>query len=448
MAPKPRLSIHWFRRDLRLEDNHGLFRAFRDHGDVLPLFIFDTEILDKLEDKADRRVDFIHRALRGIQAELAKRGSSLLVEHGKPIEVWNRLLDRFDITAVTTNHDHEPYAIARDAAVGELLAARGIPFRTFKDISIFERGEVRKDDEGPYTVYTPYMRRWRGLFTPEMAAPHPSEDLLNRLWRTEPMTMPSLEQMGFLSTDLQAPPIGLNERLLTNYERTRDTPSIIGTSRMSTHLRFGTVSVRELVRRSLKSSPKYLNELIWREFYMQILWHFPNSGNAFKPAYDRIVWRNDETEFSIWCEGRTGYPLVDAGMRELAATGLMHNRVRMVVASFLTKHLLIDWRWGEAWFAAKLLDFELSSNNGGWQWASGSGCDAAPYFRVFNPRLQQERFDPQLNYVKRWVPEYGSANYARPMVVHEAARDRVLRVFKEALSGAGKASDQQTNLFA
>lgn len=448
MPAKPRISIHWFRRDLRLADNHGFFRALSEHGDVLPLFIFDTEILGRLEDKADRRVDFIHRALTVMQAELVKRGSTLLVAHGKPVEVWKRLLEQYDITAVTTNHDHEPYAIARDSAVGELLAAQGIPFRTFKDISIFERGEVVKDDGAPYTVYTPYMRKWRSLFTPEMAAPHPSEDLLDRLWRTEPLPLPTLEAIGFMPTDLQVPPTTLSEALLRNYEHTRDLPAVNGTSRMSTHLRFGTVSVRELVRRSLKASPKYLNELIWREFFMQILWHFPHPEKAFKPAYDRIPWRADEEGFKAWCEGRTGYPLVDAGMRELAATGLMHNRVRMVVASFLTKHLLIDWRWGEAWFAAKLLDFELSSNNGGWQWASGSGCDAAPYFRVFNPKLQLERFDPSLTYVKLWVPEYGSANYVRPMVVHEAARDRVLRVYKQALSGGTEVNGSQTKLFA
>ncbi|MBK9147381.1 MAG: deoxyribodipyrimidine photo-lyase [Flavobacteriales bacterium] len=448
MAAKPRISIHWFRRDLRLQDNHGFFRALSEHGEALPLFIFDADILDRLEDKADRRVDFIHRTLTTMQSELVGRGSTLLVEHGRPIDVWKRLLERYDITAVTANHDHEPYAIARDAAVGELLAARGVPFRSFKDVSIFERGELVKDDGGPYTVYTPYMRKWRARFTPEMAEPYPSEGLLSGLSKTEPLPLPTLDQIGFQRTDLHVPPATLSEELLAGYEHTRDHPAVNGTSRMSTHLRFGTVSVRELVRRSMQTSPKYLNELIWREFYMQILWHYPHPEKAFKPAYDRILWRNDESEFKSWSEGRTGYPLVDAGMRELAATGLMHNRVRMVVASFLTKHLLIDWRWGEAWFAAKLLDFELSSNNGGWQWASGSGCDAAPYFRVFNPKLQLERFDPQLNYVKHWVPEYGSASYSRPIVVHEAARDRVLRVFKEALSGAGKAGDKQTNLFA
>jgi deoxyribodipyrimidine photo-lyase len=444
---KPRISIHWFRRDLRLADNHGFFRALSEHGDVLPLFTFDEEILGKLEDKHDRRVDFIHRALQGMQAELVKYGSSLLVEHGKPIEVWKRLLDRFEITAVTTNHDHEPYAIARDNAVGELLASHRIPFRTFKDISIFERGEVVKDNGGPYTVYTPYMKKWRAFFTPDMAAPFPSKDHLHRLWKSAPLPLPSLEDIGFRPTDLQAPPTTLSEEILKNYSETRDIPSIVGTSRMSTHLRFGTVSVRELVRRSLRSSPKYMNELVWREFFMQILWHFPNPEKAFKPAYDNIEWRHDEAAFKAWCAGRTGYPLVDAGMRELAATGLMHNRVRMVVASFLTKHLLLDWRLGEAWFAAKLLDFELSSNNGGWQWASGSGCDAAPYFRVFNPRLQLEKFDPQLRYVKKWVPEYGSANYVQPMVVHEMARQRALDTYKKGLEG-GLAKDQrQTKLF-
>jgi len=447
VAAKPRIGIHWFRRDLRLADNHAFFRALSEHGDVLPLFIFDTCILEKLEDRHDRRVDFIHRALSGMQAALVKQGASMLVEHGQPIDVWKRLLERFEITAVTTNHDHEPYACARDRAVGELLASHGIPFRPFKDISIFERSQVMKDDGGPYTVYTPYMKKWRAQFTPGMAEAFPSMEHLHRLWRTPPIPLPSLLDIGFHPTDLQAPPITLEEELLKNYDRTRNIPSIIGTSRMSTHLRFGTVSVRELVRRGLKSSPKYLNELIWREFFMQVLWHFPQPDRAFKPAYDRIPWRADEEGFAAWCEGRTGYPLVDAGMRELNATGLMHNRVRMVVASFLTKHLLIDWRWGEAYFAAKLLDFELSSNNGGWQWASGSGCDAAPYFRVFNPQLQLERFDPELKYVKHWVPECGTANYARPVVVHEAARDRVLRVYKDALSAPVKKHDTQTQLF-
>ncbi|MEO8733541.1 MAG: deoxyribodipyrimidine photo-lyase, partial [Flavobacteriales bacterium] len=385
-ADRPKVSIHWFRRDLRVADNHGLFRALVEHGDVLPLFIFDTHILDRLENKADRRVDFIHRALLDLKKQLEARGGSLLIQNGSPEKVWQQLTERYDITAVTANHDHEPYALERDARVLDLLREKGISFRTFKDISIFERNEVMKDDGGPYTVFTPYSRKWKALFTPDMAATFESETGLDRLWKTPPLPFPALEDLGFLATDLRVPPSHVEDDLLAHYAETRNIPGIAGTSRMSVHLRFGTVSPRALVRQALAMSETYLNELIWREFFMQVLWHFPKViDGSFKPAYDNIAWENDESQFNAWCEGRTGYPLVDAGMRELAATGLMHNRVRMVTASFLTKHLLIDWRWGEAWFAEKLLDFELSSNNGNWQWASGSGCDAAPWFRIFNP---------------------------------------------------------------
>ena len=444
---RPSVRIHWFRRDLRLTDNHGLFKALTEHGAVLPLFIFDTTILQKLENPQDRRVDFIHRTLTSLHGELTAAGSSLLIEHGEPLAVWVRILEKYTVTAVTSNHDHEPYANERDLAVATLLKARGIPFHTFKDISIFERGEVLKDDGKPYTVYTPYSRKWRSLFHRGMMDAFPSEAHVDRLWKTAPLPVPTLKSIGFEPTDLDIPPLELPERLLQGYADTRNLPAIKGTSKISTHLRFGTVSVRELVRRSIDTSPVYLNELIWREFFMQILWHFPHPERAFKPAYDNIPWRADEKGFQAWCEGRTGYPLVDAGMRELNATGLMHNRVRMVVASFLTKHLLVDWRWGEAYFAVHLLDFELSSNNGGWQWASGSGCDAAPYFRVFNPQLQQERFDPQLNYVKNWVNEHGSANYAPPLVVHEMARKRAVETYKLGLAAPG-APDRQPQLFA
>lgn len=445
---KARIAIHWFRRDLRLQDNHGLYRALKEHGDVLPVFIFDTNILDKLSTTKDRRVDFIHRALQGMQQELMKAGSTIRVEHGTPVEIWKRLLEEFEITGVTVNHDHEPYAQQRDAEVGQLLAERGIPFRTFKDISIFERGEILKDDGKPYTVFTPYSRKWLAHFEPSMETAFPSEAHLSKLWKTSAKPLPSLAEIGFEPTDLVVPPLELKDGLLVGYKETRNLPAVNGTSKMSTHLRFGTVSVRELVRRSRVKSPTYLNELIWREFFMQVLWHFPHPERAFKPAYDNIPWRADEAGFQAWCEGRTGYPLVDAGMRELNATGLMHNRVRMVVASFLTKHLLVDWRWGEAYFAKQLLDFELSSNNGGWQWASGSGCDAAPYFRVFNPSLQMERFDPQLNYVKFWVPEYGNANYAKPLVVHEVARKRAIETYKLGLGEKGNGTERQTKLFA
>ncbi len=313
---KPVVSIHWFRRDLRLADNHGLFRALSEHGDVLPLFIFDTTILDKLENKQDRRVDFIHRTLVDLQRQLTNNGNSFLVQIGEPEAVWKSILDRYDVKTVTVNHDHEPYANERDARIAALLAARNIPFRSFKDISIFERGEVVKDDGMPYTVFTPYMKKWRALFTPEMMQAFPSERHPNGLWPTPPLPLPSLEQIGFRTTELQIPPTELRDELLTHYPETRNLPAVNGTSRMSTHLRFRTVSVRELVRRSIKTSPVYVNELIWREFFMQILWHFPHPERAFKPAYDHIPWRADEVGFQAWCQGRTGYPLVDAGMRE------------------------------------------------------------------------------------------------------------------------------------
>lgn len=438
MNPRPTIAVHWFRRDLRLEDNHGLFRALTEHGPVLPLFIFDTAILDRLGDKADRRVDLIHRTLEDLKRKLEAAGSSLLVEHGDPEAVWTQLMQRYRITAVTAARDHEPYGRKRDAAVHALLQSHGIPFRTYKDISIFERDEVMKDDGRPYTVFTPYSRKWRALFTPDHAKAFPSEACLNALFRTPPLPFPSLRALGFQATDLIVPRPILTPQLLQAYQRTRDLPGLKdGTSHMSTHLRSGLVSVRELVRQALRYSPTYLNELIWREFFMQVLWHFPHvEHEPFKPAFARIAWRNDEAHFQAWCEGRTGYPLVDAGMRELNATGLMHNRVRMVTASFLTKHLLTDWRWGEAYFAQKLLDFELSSNNGNWQWASGSGCDAVPWFRIFNPVLQVQRFDPSLTYVNRWVEEYGGTNYAAPIVVHKEARHQALQAYKQGKAGA------------
>ena len=434
MSPKPSVTIHWFRRDLRLEDNHALFRALSEGGDVLPLFIFDTNILDELEDRADRRVDLIHRALAGLIERIETHGGSLIVEQGDPLQVWKRILQRFTVRAVYVNRDYEPYARERDRTIRGFLEINDIPFITCKDHVVFEKDEVVKDDGTPYTVYTPYMKRWRSLLRPDHYAAFPSESKLDRLAKVPPLPLPTLEEMGFATSDLVLPLLRLDTDTLAAYATDRDRPDRPGTSMASTHLRFGMVSVRALVRATMPASDKYVNEIIWREFYSQILWHFPRVvTESFKPAYDRIPWRNDPDEFNCWCEGRTGYPLVDAGMRELNTSGLMHNRVRMVVASFLTKHLLIDWRWGEAYFAAKLLDFELSSNNGNWQWASGSGCDAAPYFRVFNPAIQLARFDPLLKYVKQWLPEWPSANYVRPMVVHEAARDRAISTYRKAL---------------
>lgn len=445
---KPAVSIHWFRRDLRLNDNHALWHALRSGAPTLPVFIFDTEILDELTDKHDRRVDFIHRHLFRLKEQLEAKGSSLLVEVGTPEEAWHRILGRFDVKVVHTNRDHEAYAVQRDERIERLLAERGIAFHHHKDQSVFERSEVLKDDGLPYTVFTPYMRKWRAHFHASMLEPFPSEEQLDKLHQCTPEPLPSLEEIGFATTDLSEPVARFDGDLLRNYSDRRNLPAVEGTSKLSTHLRFGTVNVREALRSCWSSSPAFANELIWREFFMQILWHFPHVvTKAFKPAYDSIAWRNNEAEFAAWCEGRTGYPIVDAGMRELNATGLMHNRVRMITASFLTKHLIIDWRWGEAYFAKKLLDYELSSNNGNWQWASGSGCDAAPYFRVFSPAAQTERFDPEQVYIKRWVPEVGSPNYPKPIVDHDFARKRALDVYKKGLASTNGTPISQPQLF-
>lgn len=434
--PDP-IAIFWFRRDLRLEDNAGLYHTLRSGHPVLPVFIFDEDILQHLPRPYDRRVDFIHRSIVRLHDALGKLGSSLLVLHGSPLEVFRQLLSRYDVRAVYTNHDYEPYALQRDKRVGQLLSERGIFLHTFKDQCILERDEVLKDDGTPYTVFTPYSRKWLATLTDFHLRAYPTEKYFNRLIRTPPLPIPSLEQIGFQITDLPILPSEVSDALLRHYHESRDIPSIQGTSRLSVHLRFGTISIRALARKARPLNATFLNELIWRDFYMMILWHFPHVvGGAFRPAYDRIAWENNETHFSAWCEGMTGYPIVDAGMRELNATGFMHNRVRMIVASFLTKHLLIDWRWGEAYFAQQLLDFDLSANNGGWQWAAGSGCDAAPYFRVFSPDAQTLKFDPNLKYVRRWVPEFEQFTYPRPIVDHRWARERAIARYKEGLSAS------------
>lgn len=429
-----KVNLFWFRRDLRLDDNHGLYRALTEAGNVQPIFIFDTDILDRLEDKKDRRVQFIHNELGNLQKSLEARGSSLQVYIGRPIEVFASISNELSIAAVYANHDHEPYGVARDKAVAGILQTKGIRLRTFKDHSIFERDEVLKDDGTPYTVYTPYSRKWKARLENESISRFPSEEHLENLQSSNGTALPSLEEIGFEKTSLLVPPREVSLDMLAGYAVARDIPAIRGTSRVSVHLRFGTVSIREQVKLALKHSEKWLNELIWRDFYMMILWHFPHAADrAFKPKYDNVEWRIDEEGFQKWCTGKTGFPIVDAGMRELNATGFMHNRVRMISASFLSKDLLIDWRWGEAYFAQKLLDFELSSNNGGWQWASGSGCDSAPYFRVFNPELQTKKFDPNLDYIKMWVPELNTLDYPAPIVDHKVARDRALIAYKNAL---------------
>lgn len=434
---KPPVSVFWFRRDLRLQDNAGLYHALKSGFPVQCVFIFDRNILDQLEDKLDRRVSFIHYHLQKINQQLKKNGSRLISLYDTPECAWKSLISQFNIKAVYANHDYEPYAIKRDAAVEKILIANGTAFYTFKDQVIFEKSEVTKDDGSPYTVFTPYWRKYLQLLDDSKIKSYPSEKLLKNLNPEKWEEIIPLEKMGFKKSDGETEPVLPSLSLLKNYGESREFPSKGGTSRISVHLRFGTVSIRQLVNLSINKSDRYMNELIWREFYMMILWHFPDVvHSAFKKEFDAIRWRNDESEFERWCNGITGYPIVDAGMRELNATGYMHNRVRMITASFLTKHLLIDWRWGEAYFAAKLLDFELASNNGGWQWAAGCGVDAAPYFRIFNPYEQQKRFDPDFKYIKQWVPEFGTPQYPEPIVEHRFARHRCLETFGVTLKNS------------
>ena len=430
---KTKINIHWFRRDLRLNDNHALFTALSAEFPVLAIFIFDPNILTHLP-KKDARVQFIHATLGSLQEQLIFVGSALRVFHCTPEEAFEQLTNEFDVQNLFANRDYEPNARRRDKGIYDSLKEKGIPFIGKKDHVIFEASEVTKDDGLPYTVYTPYSKKWKTRLVSHPIVCYPSEELQSNFLQTKTSDFPSLEQIGFEKTAINSPPIQLNAQAIQNYHLHRDFPAIEGTTRMSLHLRFGTVSTRELVLYGLTSNEKWLNELIWREFYQMIIYHFPDTvDHAFKPAYDFIEWNNNEEEFQLWCEGKTGYPLVDAGMRELNETGFMHNRVRMVVASFLTKHLLIDWRWGERYFAEKLLDFDLASNVGGWQWAAGSGCDAAPYFRIFNPYEQTKKFDTDLKYIRKWVPEFQDFSYPQPIVDHKMARERCLETYKRGL---------------
>jgi deoxyribodipyrimidine photo-lyase len=429
------VNIFWFRRDLRLKDNAGLYHALKDSQPVIPIFIFDKNILDKLEDKRDRRVAFIHAALEEMQDNINKIGSSLQVYYGTPEEVFNQLISEYFIEKVFTNHDYEPYAQERDKTIADLLSKNGAILNTYKDQVIFEKEEVLKDDGKPYTVFTPYSHKWKAKLTSFYLKRYPTEKYFKTFYKQPVKKIPSLKSIGFKEVEKSFPSKSLKSDLLKHYSEKRNFPAIDGTSRLGVHLRFGTISIRQLATYAQSLSETFLNELIWRDFYHMILWNFPQVGKskAFKPAYDNIEWRRDAGEFEAWCNGQTGYPIVDAGMRELNVTGFMHNRVRMIVASFLTKHLLLDWRLGEAYFAAKLLDFDLAANNGGWQWAVGSGCDAAPYFRIFNPYLQTQKFDPKMEYIKKWVPKYMEFNYPKPIVNHEFARKRCLEVYSKAL---------------
>ncbi|MBA4155128.1 deoxyribodipyrimidine photo-lyase [Flavobacterium sp.] len=427
------MNIFWFRRDLRLEDNVGLFHALNSTEEVLPVFIFDESILDELP-KDDARVTFIHELLSKIQEQLALQGKSLAVFHGKPVAVFKQLIGEHSISTVYTNHDYEPYARKRDKEINQLLKEHSIDFKTSKDHVIFEKSDVVKDDGLPYVVYTPYSKKWKEKFKTIALLNYNSEERISTI-ATHSYPFLSLSEIGFQKSGIEVSPYTVSENLISNYEATRNFPALSGTSMLGAYLRFGAVSIRKMVAKAIASKNEiFWNELIWREFFMQILWHFPHTiHKSFKEKYDAIEWNNNETEFQKWCEGKTGYPMVDAGMRELNATGHMHNRVRMVVASFLCKHLLIDWRWGETYFAQKLFDYEQASNVGNWQWAAGSGVDAAPYFRIFNPAEQIKKFDKDLKYIKKWIPEVETSAYSLPIVDHKEARERCLRVYKEAV---------------
>jgi len=422
---KLKVSLFWFRRDLRLDDNHGLFMALKSGFPVVPVFIFDEDIISKLPEK-DPRISFIHDSLRGIHDSLQEFSSSLYCKKGKPIEIWKELLNEFDIQAVYTNEDYEPYAIQRDTEIQQVLAEHGISFHLHKDQVIFEKSEVLSNSNTPYTVFTPYKNKWL-----ETLKSNPFPDFTvdgTPNYAKVQFTFPSMAEIGFKRSEIRVKNYSIDS--LDNYEETRNFPAMNQTSNLAPHLRFGTVSIRKIVQ-ATDSNPIFLSELVWREFFMQILYHFPHVVNSnFRSKYDLIEWRNNEADFEKWKTGQTGYPMVDAGMRELNSTGYMHNRVRMITAGFLCKHLLIDWRWGERYFAEKLLDYELSSNNGNWQWSAGTGCDAAPYFRVFNPSEQIKKFDSKMQYIRKWVPEVDSTRYPKPMVEHKMARERAIETYK------------------
>ncbi|WP_321375248.1 deoxyribodipyrimidine photo-lyase [uncultured Draconibacterium sp.] len=423
-------NIVWLRRDLRFTDNTALHHASKNDNKVLVLFIFDTNILDEL-DKDDARVTFIHQQLTKLDKELKAKNSGLLVKTGEPLNIWQELVEEFEIEEVHFNRDYEPYATERDDQVQQLLQKNDISVFSHKDQVIFEPHEVLKGDGTPYTVFTPFKNKWLEHFDPQQIKV--KEKIKTDAFASIASSLPTLEEIGFLKSEIVVEDYDLS--VVEDYSKTRNFPAVNGTSKLSVHLRFGTASIRQIVQQVHKQSPDFLSELVWREFFMQILFHFPRVVNEnFRAKYNGIQWRNNEKEFEHWCKGETGYPIVDAGMRELNKTGYMHNRVRMITASFLCKHLLIDWRWGEAYFAKKLLDFELSSNNGNWQWAAGTGCDAAPYFRVFNPTEQVKKFDKEMRYIKKWVPEFQELSYPTPMVDHKMARNRALETYKKGIA--------------
>ena len=424
------MTIFWFRRDLRLFDNTALHYALENSREVQPIFIFDSEIIDELEND-DPRVNFLYDELFKINTQLNKLNSSLKIYKGKPLNIISKLISSTKITSLYTNRDYEPYAIKRDNEIANLLKDNQISFHTFKDQVIFEENEIVKNDGLPYTVFTPFKNKWLQHFNDNKLVINKNSD--NSNYKNSNHPFPSKEDIGLIKSNITVP--NFNIEMVSDYDKTRNFPGLDATSKIGPHLRFGTLSIRQIVEKVIPLNDIYLSELIWREFFMQILWHFPKVVHQnFRSKYDGVKWRNNEDDFQKWCKGETGYPFVDAGMRELNKTGFMHNRVRMITASFLCKHLLIDWRWGEAYFAKKLLDYELASNNGNWQWSAGTGCDAAPYFRVFNPTEQIKKFDKHHSYINKWVKDLNEMTYPQPIVEHKLARNRALETYKSGLA--------------
>tara|TARA_B100001996_G_scaffold380201_1_gene367240 strand:- start:1934 stop:3232 length:1299 start_codon:yes stop_codon:yes gene_type:complete len=429
-----KINIFWFRRDLRLYDNHGLSKATHDNLKVIPIFIFDTTITSLLASN-DRRINFIYDNLLEIDSELNKKyKSNLNVFQGKPYDIFKNLIENYSIKNVYTNNDYEPYAINRDESIKELLSYNGINFKSYKDQVIFEKNEIVKDDGNPYVVYTPFMKKWKTKLNEDITLLD-EKKILNNFYQEAISNLLKLSDYGFVENESKIEAFKLNTEIVINYAERRNFPYLNSTSKIGPYLRFGSVSIRKIVSGLLRGFKEdtFLKELIWREFFMQILYHFPHTAkDSFKSKYDKIVWLNEEKDFESWKNGNTGYPLIDAGMNELNLTGFMHNRVRMITASFLCKHLLIDWRWGEKYFAEKLNDYEMASNVGNWQWASGSGVDAAPYFRIFNPHTQILKFDNKREYINKWV-DVNSSDYPNEIIEHKFARDRCLNTYKKYL---------------
>ena len=428
------MVIFWFRRDLRLDDNHALFKALKSGYDVLPIFIFDSNITNKLNQN-DHRLNYINNVLDGLNKRLSENKKKIYIYKGNPIEIISKLIIKLKIKEIYLNKDYEPYARDRDDKIEKLCVANNVSYNSFKDHVIFEEDQIVKKDGTPYVVYTPYSRKWIEKFQSNQLDSYPSELNLGGFVDSDKIREVNY-LMDFEKNIISPKTYNLNKDVIDKYEETRNFPALDSTSRIGVNLRFGTVSTRKIVKTSSeRSNNTFLKELIWREFFIQILWHFPHTTEkSFKDKYERIEWRNDMDDFKLWCDGKTGYPIVDAGMNQLNKTGFMHNRLRMVVGSFLCKHLLIDWRLGEKYFADKLFDYEQASNVGNWQWVAGCGVDAAPYFRIFNPEEQQKKFDKELQFIKKWIPNYDKDNYINKIVDHKFARERCLNTYKKALN--------------